>query len=106
VLGLGARGVFMKRRGSDACRERFHRGVWPGDGCPAEVARCSTRRRLVRRRDRFGLGAAGFSSLRCVRNRYTRSTRASRSELSECRRCGCANCVWQLNLAFGPVQTT
>jgi hypothetical protein len=33
----------------------FERGGWRGDGCPAEVARCRTRR-LAGRRDRFGLG--------------------------------------------------
>ena len=47
----------MGRRGLDACRGRFERGLWRGDGCPAEVARCRTRR-LVGRRDRFGPRAA------------------------------------------------
>ena len=47
----------MGGRGLDACRGRFERGVWGGDGCPAEVARCRTRR-LVGRRDRFGPRAA------------------------------------------------
>ena len=36
---------------------RMYRSLWQGDGCPAEVARCRTRR-LVGRRDRFGPRAA------------------------------------------------
>jgi hypothetical protein len=62
----------MGRRGLDACRGRFERGVWRVDGCPAEVARCRTRR-LVGRRDRFGLGAAELLVASVLQQCYTRT---------------------------------
>jgi hypothetical protein len=69
----------MGGRGLDACRGRFERGVWWGDGCPAEVARCRTRR-LVGRRDRFGPRAAELLVASVLPHASTRARRTHTRE--------------------------